>query len=66
MWPNPLLYLIPTQGPLLLLGVAFDQVTLTPWQAVYAVAYPAVCVAGLCWVAKAMFGRYVIAKSGGM
>ena len=65
VWPNPLLYLVPTQGPLLLLGVAFDQVTLTPWQAVYAVAYPAVCVAGLFWVAKAMFVRYVIAKSGG-
>ena len=66
VWPNPLLYLIPTQGPLLLLGAAFDQVTLAPWQVVYAVAYPAVCVAGLCWVAKAMFVRYVIAKSGGM
>ena len=66
VWPNPLLYLIPTQGPLMLLGVAFEQVTLTPWQAVYAVAYPAVWVVGLCWAAKAMFGRYVIAKSGGM
>ncbi len=65
VWPNPLLYLIPTQGPLLLLGAAFDQVTLTPWQAGYAVAYPAVCVAGLCWAARAMFGRYVIARSGG-
>ena len=66
VWPNPVLYLVPTQGPLLLLGVAFDQVTLAPWQAVYAVAYPAVCVVGLFWVAKAMFVRYVIAKSGGM
>lgn len=66
VWPNPLLYLIPTQGPLMLLGVAFEHVTLTPWQAVYAVAYPAVWVVGLCWAAKAMFGRYVIAKSGGM
>jgi fluoroquinolone transport system permease protein len=66
VWPNPLLYLLPTQGPLLLLGTAFDQVALTPWQAVYAVAYPAVSVAGLCWAAKGMFGRYVIARSGGM
>ncbi|MBB5168524.1 hypothetical protein HNP02_008540 [Mycobacterium sp. AZCC_0083] len=66
LWPNPVLYLVPTQGPLLLLGAAFDQVILTPWQAVYAVAYPAVCVAGLCWAAKVMFVRYVIAKSGGM
>ncbi len=66
VWPNPVLYLVPTQGPMLLLGAAFDQVTLTPWQAVYAVAYPAIWVAGLCWAAKAMFVRFVIAKSGGL
>jgi hypothetical protein len=40
----------------LLLGAAFDQVTLTPWQAGFAVVYPAVCVAGLSWAAKAVFG----------
>jgi len=64
LWPNPALYLIPTQGPLLLLGEAFDQVTLAPWQVLYAVLYPVVCVAGMCWAAKAMFGRYVIERSG--
>ncbi|WP_319455198.1 MULTISPECIES: fluoroquinolone transporter permease [unclassified Mycobacterium] len=62
--PNPLLYLIPTQGPLLLFGAAFDQVTLATWQVVYAVAYPLVCVAGLCWAAKATFVRYVTARAG--
>jgi fluoroquinolone transport system permease protein len=66
VWSNPLLYLIPTQGPLLLFGSAFDQVSLTSWQAVYAVVYPVVCAAGLCWLAKAMFGRFVIARSGGL
>jgi fluoroquinolone transport system permease protein len=64
LWPNPVLYLIPTQGPLLLLGKAFDQVALAPWQVTYAVLYPVVCVAGLCWAAKALFGRYVIERSG--
>lgn len=64
LWPNPVLYVVPTQGPLLLLGTAFDQVTLAPWQIVYAVAYPIVCVAGLCWAAKTTFGRYVIERSG--
>ena len=64
VWPNPVLYLVPTQGPLLLLGVAFDQVNLAPWQVLYAVVYPVVCVAGMCWAAKAMFGRYVIERSG--
>ena len=31
VWPNPLLYMVPTQGPMLLLGAAFDQVP-APWQ----------------------------------
>lgn len=66
LWPNPVLYLLPTQGPLLLLGSAFDQVSLTPWQAGYAIVYPVLSVAGLCWMAKALFGRYVVAKSGGI
>ena len=61
---KPGLYLIPTRGPLLLLGAAFDQVTLVPWQVVYALVYPVVCVAGLCWLANAMFDRYVIERSG--
>lgn len=56
LWPNPVLYLIPTQGPLLLLGAAFDQVSLAPWQVGYAVVYPIVCAAGLCRAAKALFG----------
>jgi fluoroquinolone transport system permease protein len=64
VWTTPVLYLIPTQGPLLLLGAAFDQVDLAPWQLVYALVYPVVCVAGLCWAAKALFGRYVIERSG--
>jgi fluoroquinolone transport system permease protein len=64
VWPNPVLYLIPTQGPLYLLGAAFDQVTLPPWQVAYAVLYPLVCLVGLFWAAKALFGRYVIERSG--
>ena len=30
VWPSPLAYLIPTTGPLLLFGEAFDQITLAP------------------------------------
>jgi fluoroquinolone transport system permease protein len=66
VWPNPVLYLIPTQGPLLLFGAAFDQVSLAPCQAVYALTYPVVCIAGLCWTARTLFTRYVVARSGGM
>ncbi|BBX95252.1 fluoroquinolone export ABC transporter permease subunit [Mycobacterium lacus] len=61
---NPAFYLIPTQGPLMLLGAAFHQVTLAPWQVLYAVVYPVVCLAGLYWLAMAMFLRYVIERSG--
>ena len=39
--------------------------SLAPWQVGYAVAYPVLCIAGLCWAARALFGRYVVAKSGG-
>lgn len=64
LWPNPVLYLLPIQGPLLLLGAAFDQLSLAPWQIGYAVVYPIVCVAGLSWLAYAMFTRHVVAKGG--
>jgi fluoroquinolone transport system permease protein len=66
VWPNAVTYLIPTQGPLLLFGEAFHQVSLEPWQVLYAVVYPSLCVAGLWWLAKVMFVRYVVAQSGGM
>ena len=66
VWPNPVLYLVPTQGPLLLLGSAFGQVSLATWQIGYAVIYPLLSAAGLCWAAKVLFGRHVVAKSGGI
>lgn len=64
VWVNPVLYLIPTQGPLLLFGAVFDQVNLTGWQIAYAVAYPLVCAAALYRLAAVLFERYVIARSG--
>ena len=65
VWPSPLAYVVPTTGPLLLLGEAFGQSDLERWQAVYAVAYPIVFAACLWWVARALFVRHVIARSGG-
>lgn len=64
VWPNPVLYLIPTQGPLLLFGAAFGQVSLTLWQVVYALMYPLVCAAGLYMLARNLFSRFVIERSG--
>ncbi|MBO0676957.1 ABC transporter permease [Mycolicibacterium sp. S2-37] len=64
LWPNPVLYLIPTQGPLMLLGTAFGQVDPAAWQLIYAVGYPLVCLPVLLWVAKSMFVRHVVQKAG--
>jgi fluoroquinolone transport system permease protein len=64
LWPNPLLYLVPTQGPLMLLGAAFDQIDLAPWQLAYAVLYPLACVAGMWRLAQTMFIHYVIERPG--
>ena len=66
VWPSPLAYVIPTTGPLLLLGEAFGQISLAPWQVGYALVYPMLCVVGLWWAAKALFVRHVVARSGGM
>jgi fluoroquinolone transport system permease protein len=66
VWSHPVTYLIPTQGALLLFGEAFHQTSLAPWQVLYAVAYPALCVVALCWVAKQMFVRCVVAQAGGL
>jgi fluoroquinolone transport system permease protein len=62
LWPNPVLYLIPSQGPLLLLGAAFEQVMLTPLQATYAVMYPLMCLAALALAARGMFVRFVVER----
>ena len=64
IWPNPVLYLVPTQGPLLLFGAAFGQLTLAPWQVAYAIGYPLACAAGLYWLARELFTRHAIERSG--
>lgn len=64
VWPHPVLYLVPTQGPLLLFGAAFDQVSLAPWQVTYALAYPLICAGLLYLLARKMFSRFVIERSG--
>ncbi len=64
-WPSPVLHAIPTHGPLRLLGLAFDQVSLSAGQIAFAVLYPLLWVVILCWTARIMFERHVIAKSGG-
>ncbi|BBX66837.1 fluoroquinolone export ABC transporter permease subunit [Mycolicibacterium psychrotolerans] len=64
IWPNPVLYLVPTQGPLLLFGAAFGQLTLAPWQIVYALGYPLACAAGLYLLGRTLFAQFVVERSG--
>jgi fluoroquinolone transport system permease protein len=65
LYPHPAFSLIPTDGALLLLGAAFDQVSLSAGQWVYAIGYPSLWVAGLCLLAKRVFHRYVVTSEGG-
>jgi fluoroquinolone transport system permease protein len=64
LWEHPLLYLIPTYGPLLLVAAAFDQLTITPAQLGYALAYPVACAAGLGLAANAAFAHFVVGAAG--
>lgn len=65
VWKASWIYLIPTQGPLYLLGAAFHQKSLEAWEIGYAIGYPVLCAAGLYWVAKRMFHKYVVTRMGG-
>lgn len=62
---HPVFYLLPTQGPMLLLGGAFDTGYLDARQAAYAVAYPLLWISGLSLVARRAFDRYVVERKGG-
>jgi fluoroquinolone transport system permease protein len=65
LYPHPAFTLVPTDGPLRLLGAAFGQVALTGWQWLVAVGYPALWIVGLCLLAKRVFHRHVVTSEGG-
>ncbi|APU21426.1 fluoroquinolone transporter permease [Actinoalloteichus sp. GBA129-24] len=65
LWETPWLHLVPTYGPLLFLGAAFDQTALTGWQIGYGVAYPLIFATGMWLLARRLFDRYLVAKTGG-
>lgn len=66
LWPHPVLYLFPMQGPMLLLGAAFDQVDLAAWQVLYAVLYPVLCLVLLWRSAHVLFDRYAMERTGAL
>lgn len=59
VWHNPLFYLFPTHGSLLLLGSSFGTETLAAWQILYSVVYGLLWTCGLAFAARRMFDRYV-------
>ncbi|MEO3876266.1 fluoroquinolone transporter permease [Nonomuraea sp. B12E4] len=65
LYRHPLFSLVPTEGPLLLLGSAFHQVDLPGWQIAYAIGYPSLWIAAGCLLARRVFHRYVITREGG-
>ncbi len=62
-WENPIFYILPTQGALLLLGGAFEKIAL--WQVVYAVLYGIFWIVLLSAIARRAFDRYIVAREGG-
>jgi fluoroquinolone transport system permease protein len=64
LWEHPVVYLVPTQGSLILLGAAFGQLHPAPWEYAYAVGYPSVWIAVLALLARRLFDRYVVAGEG--
>lgn len=59
---GPILYLVPTQGSLLLLQAAFAPIEV--WQLIYAVLYQLVWIGLLAWLARRAFDRWVVARGG--
>ncbi len=61
LWSSPILYLWPTQAPLLILEGAFYG--LPYWQLLYAVAYSALALLGLyLWAQRAFYAHVVRAR----
>lgn len=61
-WDNPLLYLHPLQGPMLLLRAAFEPVE--AWQLAYAVLASALWLGVGAWLCWRIFQRFVIGRAG--
>lgn len=64
IWVSPLFAVVPTYGPLYVIGIAFGQKEWDLWQYGYAVLYPLLFSVGLCLLAKWQFNKYVIARTG--
>ncbi|MBV2363353.1 fluoroquinolone export ABC transporter permease subunit [Streptomonospora nanhaiensis] len=62
LWEHPVLYLVPTQGSLLLLGAAFGQADPAAWEYAYAVGYQMLWVVLLGLLARRLYTRFIVAE----
>ncbi|MDA0563126.1 ABC transporter permease [Streptomonospora sp. S1-112] len=62
LWEHPVLYLVPTQGSLILLGAAFGRTDPAPWEYAYAIGYQLLWVLLLALLARRLFLRFVVAE----
>lgn len=60
---NPIFYLLPTQGSILLLNGVFQNIKM--WQIVYSLGYQFLWIIILFHIAKKRFQSYVVAQRGG-
>lgn len=60
IWQNPIFYLIPTHGALILLGGAFGTITPATWQILYSILYGILSIGILCLVARSTFDHYIV------
>jgi fluoroquinolone transport system permease protein len=61
-WTSPMIYLIPTQGSLLMLRGAFR--TIRPWQTAYATLYQLLWLVALTVLARRRFDRHIAGRRG--
>ncbi|RNL87581.1 fluoroquinolone export ABC transporter permease subunit [Halostreptopolyspora alba] len=64
LWEHALVHLVPTMGPLLLLGAAFGQHDLAGWEWAYALLYPVLWIAVLGLVSRWVFDHHIVAGEG--
>lgn len=65
LWTNPVFYLHPAHGVLILFGAAFGTLTPATWEFAYAVLYPLAWIMGLGFTARRVFDTFIVAGRGG-
>ena len=60
IWPSPIWYVVPAYPPLLIMTAAFTSIE--TWQAVYAVGYSVLLLAGGSLLARRQFEKHIVRR----